>query len=616
MLAALGVADGAGVQTARGDNWAAATIPPAAREASCGADVYSDNGDILLWAGDVLLPSSEAVRANDESPTRTIGRALLDRLRTGGAEALADVDGAFCGAWFDGRNRRWIVFNDRVGMVPVFWSTGHDALTVGPRAWATWQATGQPLEIDPLAVALMLRTHNMVGERTLVKGVSWLGPGSTLEWDGRRTVTRPYWDFRYDRTLNSVDDAADAYVSALRQTVQQSIRCASPLLLGISGGLDSRLILAMCAELGRVPACFTVGFPFAEDVRFGRKLARTAGTTHDWHPLPERDLSAPFTDAIFELDGLHNIAHFPPAVAARAYLARHSGGVLLEGYFHGMLGGAEIAADDDVNAPCRPHETRWAASLLHQGGSFALLDTLLKPALARESFDCWREGLDCTHAAVPSEDPLRRAEHTIIRGRLGRIESIGTAFLGRDVLLRTPGAHRAMIEWFQTVPPRFRRSRSLYVDVLRRRFPRFARVQRSNSSALPIDASRWRREYHWQCEKLYRLWAERRYPILRRWGSGGTAIRAATFETWRREGGLDVLRSPEARVLEWVNPSAVTELWNRAERDPLQGVTLLGLLTIETLIRRLESLPTAQHTVPTSLDLAAHRSTELVGAAP
>jgi hypothetical protein len=314
-----------------------------------------------------------------------------------------------------------------------------------------------------------------------------------------------------------------------------------------------------------------------------------AGATHEWFPLEAAGLPERLTDAIVEMDGLHNVAHLPPAIAVREYLSEHQGSVLLEGFFHGVLGGAEIAGADDVAQDRPPHQSAWACSLLHQGGSFEQMEALLEPGLACASLQLWQQGIDRAYREVPSDDPLRRAEDVAIRGRLGRIETLGTAFLGRDALVRTPGAHRAMIEWFQSVPPNMRRSRQLYVDVLRRCFPRFARVQRSNSSALPIASDRWLREYHWQREKLHRWWAKRHDPILHKWGTDGRATRAWTLEHWRASGGLDILREPGARVLEWVRREAVMDLWDRAGEDLLQCVPLMGLATVEIMVRWLES---------------------------
>jgi hypothetical protein len=164
-----------------------------------------------------------------------------------------------------------------------------------------------------------------------------------------------------------------------------------------------------------------------------------------------------------------------------------------------------------------------------------------------------------------------------------------------------------------------RRGKRIFMQVIRRHFPRLARMPRTASSGLPIAEDRWLRQYWWQREKLHRWWISWRHPWARNWGTGGRAIRAWTFDTWRRRGGLDVLISPDARVLNWVEREALLELWDRATREPLQAGPLLNLATIEIMVRSLERLPAGMG--PTRVDQLRFRSldratsqTELVGA--
>lgn len=590
MLTGLGVAGGEGVRAAAGTGWAAAVVPPSASEPTCGADVYHDGADVLLWAGEMVLPESAAPLSTRDTPARAISRWLLAGLRCNGIETAARLDGAFHGAWYDGRRRQWTVFNDRLGLLPLFWSAGENELVVGPRAWLTWQATGRPLEIDAYGVADLLRTQNMVDDRTLIRGVHWLKRRHALEWNSRAGATcRPVWDLDYAIQTFQTDDAAiEGYLEAMRSSLRRCADTRGPLLLGISGGLDSRILLGLCAELGRVPACFTTGLLFGNDVRFGRQLARVAGAAHEWVPLDEGRLTRQLTTAIVETDGLLSAAHLAPAAAVRDYLRGHTGAVLLEGFFNGLIGGSTVPADDDVRGGHPPHQHRWAQGMLHAGGPMEQIDHLLEPRLAEQNRSRWAAHVDCAYHRAPYDDPLRKVEYVLAGARMGRIDTVGTALLRHDVLVRNPAADAALLHWHQHVPARLRRGRRLYPELIRRHFPRLARISRSENGGLPIAAGFWRREICWQREKLYRWWAGRRYPVLRRWGADGQAIRAWTFQTWRASGELDMLMAPDARILAWVRCEALRDLWTQATADPLQGGPLLGLATIEVMVRWLE----------------------------
>lgn len=644
MVASLDAGPATSLIAASGRGWAAVAVAPPAEEPSCGADIHSDGRDVVIWAGEILLPedsqpvapvliepATESGQDNGGTPVphprrrascppskadetsalvvtaprrsgeghadpRTISRVLLRRLREKGVEALGRLDGAFCGAWFDHRSCRWTVFNDRWGLLPVFWSA-HDArLIVSPSARVTWEGGGEALEISDVGVVDLVRTGNMVDDHTLIEGVHWLKGGHVLYWGEEGCGTYGYWDpvdlVSGSRDTGMIDDlsgAIDGYLDALQATIEEMTAGPSPLLLGLSGGIDSRMFLAMCRGLGRVPDSFTAGWSFADDVRFGRRAAAVAGAPHTWVPLDEANLHDRLTDAIVSTDGLHGVAHLAPTMAIRDFLRERNGhGVLLEGYLHGWPAGQYIPADEEVAGDAPPHQRRWARRFLHAGGDVEQINVLLRPQLAFDSFRRWKTFVNDRFNRAPFDDPLSRAEYTVVSGRSGRIDVLGTALLRQDVAVRTPACHAPMLAWTARVSPRLRRGKKLCVEVLRRRFPDLARVPRTGGDGLPPSDDPWLREVCWQREKLHRAWVGLRHRWTRRWGTGGRAVGAWTFDAWRRSGGLDMLREDGARVLEWVEPEALKDLWRRAVQNPLEAGPLMSLATLEVMIRRLE----------------------------
>jgi len=263
-----------------------------------------------------------------------------------------------------------------------------------------------------------------------------------------------------------------------------------------------------------------------------------------------------------------------------------------------------VAREEEIVG--RPfHQSPWAQSLLHAGGPMELIDELLDPRLAADSHQQWMSRVDDAYARAIGRDPVERAEYALTAARLGRIDTVGTALLRRDVLIRNPATDQIMIDWHQSVPPALRAGRRIYVEALRRCFPRHARVQRSNSSALPITAGRWLREYHWQRERLWRWWIGYRYPITRKWGTDGHATQAWTFDTWRRSGTMNALLEPDARVLEWVRRDKLMALWDVATADPVKGPPVMALATLETIVRYLQELAVRPAT-PSSLGEFEH----------
>ncbi|NLX12126.1 MAG: hypothetical protein GXY44_00520 [Phycisphaerales bacterium] len=590
MLDALGATQDTPLSAACGEDWAAVAIPPPGSEITCGAEVYTYGRDILVWAGEIFPPDSIVSEGSSQKNGCATSELLLEALSRRGIDALATFDGAFCGAWYDHDRRRWTVFNDRMGLLPVFYFAKGDRLVVAPKAWLTWLGSGAPLAINEAGVTDLLRTQNMTEENTLISNVHWLTGGHALQWNGWSVCRTKYWDYSFPSTsIVSEQEQIDRYHDLLEMSIRRQTVTKAPLRLGISGGMDSRTYLAVCRAIGRLPACFTAGWSFGEDVRFGRKLAKVARAAYEWVSLDPYLLPENLIPTMLDTDGLHNVGHLPPAAAVRAYLRNHHGCVLLEGYYHGVLGGAYVP-DSTAVAATIPHESPWARVRLHSSGPMELINSLLHPELAEASCRRWCAYIDNTYRSAPVADPRKRAEYTILSGRSGRMDVLGTALLREHAVVRTPACDRWMLDWYTTTDPNIWRGKQQFLKLFRRRFPDLARVQRTSSSCLPIAENRWLREYCWQSEKILRWWLGRHYPWTKRWGIGGAAIRACLFDLWRRCGVLDILAESDARIYNWVRRHSFQSLWDRATADPLQATPLLGLATIELMTRWLEEL--------------------------
>ncbi len=257
MLELLGGAQPAGTICDSGADWAAAAVPPPANEPTCGADILVEGQDVLMWSGELFLPdhwpnhpataASAAIAGSGfKYGQRALSRALLSALRNHGVESLSEVDGAFCGAWYDGIHRRWVIFNDKLSLIPVFWSANGDRLVVSPRATITWQASRLPLQISDQGVADLLRTQNMTDDHTLIEGVHWLKRAHVLLCGDEGAGSYRYWSLEPSpEPITDIDEALDSYIETMTQALRRHSACSAPLLLGPRGGLDTRLYLAI-----------------------------------------------------------------------------------------------------------------------------------------------------------------------------------------------------------------------------------------------------------------------------------------------------------------------------------------------------------------------------------
>lgn len=111
---------------------------------------------------------------------------------------------------------------------------------------AELNATGADFTVDPLGISQMVAGSGPLRGRTLVHGIRRLRPGERLPSEGTHVTTRCSDDW-YDVEPDTDDPAA------LREVLRETIRRTPPgrqLISLLSGGWDSRLLLALALEAG------------------------------------------------------------------------------------------------------------------------------------------------------------------------------------------------------------------------------------------------------------------------------------------------------------------------------------------------------------------------------
>jgi len=590
MLAAVGLPADRQAAAARGRDWALAVVAPAAAGPTCGAGLAAEAGHLLAWTGDLLLPEDWTEHPRDGSDPGRLGSALLRRLARQGIEALIDIDGSFCGAWYDPRADRWQIFNDKLGLIPVFWTSHRGRDVAGPSPDLVRLAAGAPVTLWDQGLADLLRTGNMVDDRTLIRGVRWLIGGHALVRTPQGLEAGRYWEFRHRPVPDTdVEALLESAGEVLERCIRRQADCRWPLWLGLSGGMDSRCILAAAHAVGRVPACFTTGMAVSEDVRYAPHVARAAGAVHYWVPFEPPAAIEPLMNLIRRTAGLHSARHLTAAAMIPAWLEAQRPCVLLEGYLMGALAGVHLPDPAEILPGRPPHQWPWAGNRLHAGGRVEAVDELLRPDLARTSLQRWAERIDRRFRQAPAEDSVRKAEFVVVAGRSGRNDVIGTWMLTPHAVVRCPGSDRAMLDWYAAAPPDLLRGKRFHMELIRRRYPRFAHAQRASYNGLPLTTGAWRRNWCWQKEKLFRAWARWRYPWTRQLGLGTPGMMALTLQAWKASGALDVLLEPDARVLECVRPERLNRLWREADGDKDALTLLMGVATAEIALRHFEN---------------------------
>lgn len=210
--------------------------------------------------------------ADEPEAGRGPAASCLDLYADLGAEGLAHVNGQFNVILSDGRRRALILANDRFASRPLYYHATPERVIWSNQVRGLL-ASDVPRRLCEAAMHQFFVFQTILDERTLLEDVWTLPPAGVMTFhDGRARVAR-YWEMRYrDAAPRPARRYAEDLADTLRGAVRRSLRSAKRAGLLLSGGLDSRAIIA-CSP---VPlAAVTIADAENTEVEVARRLAAT-----------------------------------------------------------------------------------------------------------------------------------------------------------------------------------------------------------------------------------------------------------------------------------------------------------------------------------------------------
>jgi asparagine synthase (glutamine-hydrolysing) len=202
-----------------------------------------------------------------------------------GPRFVERLEGMFAIALWDGPRRRLVLARDRLGKKPLVWTRLDDGtLAFASELKALLELPGLRREPDLAALDAYLALQYVPGERTGLRGINRLAPGSILVAEGDGERVERYWE-------PQIDDqplADEQWLERVRDEVTAAVtkRLASDVPLGalLSGGIDSAVVVALMAGASTEPVrTFTVGFSDDryDERTFARAVADRYSTRHE-----------------------------------------------------------------------------------------------------------------------------------------------------------------------------------------------------------------------------------------------------------------------------------------------------------------------------------------------
>jgi asparagine synthase (glutamine-hydrolysing) len=282
----------------------------------------------LLLAGDVARAVG-GVQTEGQSRSAQVALGVLNAYRRDGPQAIARLENGYAGALVDARSETLLLFNDRFGIERVFVHRAGEKLFFASEAKALLAIPTATREFDERGLAEFLACGCTIGTRSLYKDIEVLPAASAWTLGVRSGVRRSTyfstaaWESQEPLEpadfINEFQDKAPAIIRRYGE--------GGDVGLSLTGGLDSRMVLASLPPASGVWPCYTFGSMYREtfDVRVGREVARRCSQPHTVIPLDQdflREVESYLERAVYYADGYIGLSG-----AAELYLNSRAHGI-------------------------------------------------------------------------------------------------------------------------------------------------------------------------------------------------------------------------------------------------------------------------------------------------
>ncbi|MBC7929903.1 MAG: hypothetical protein H7Z38_04975 [Rubrivivax sp.] len=240
-------------------------------------------GSVSMLTGEPLLALGEGEFW--QSRTRDL-ELLHDDWKRGDWSRLDKARGVFCGVHYRADAGTICLIADKLGVRPLYYWVGERFVAFATALRVLEGLAEVPKQLDVRAVTEMVTLGAPLADRTPYTNVALLKAAEIVEISETDVLRRQYW--RWDAVPVSPHPESELLRNAYEQfslAVGRRIREDKAAVAYLSGGLDSRCVVAALRERNVHAHTFNFAIPGTQDQVFGAEFARQIGALHEESPV-------------------------------------------------------------------------------------------------------------------------------------------------------------------------------------------------------------------------------------------------------------------------------------------------------------------------------------------
>jgi asparagine synthase (glutamine-hydrolysing) len=258
---------------------------------AAGQPFFNEQRDIaLLFSGECFVdPKTRAeLKQKGHELAEAAGSWIIHLFEEEGEPFFEKLNGLFSGLLIDKRKGKAFLFNDRYGLERIYWHETRDATYFASEAKALLRILPELRAFDDEGVAQFLTFGCTLEWRTLFRGVQLLPGGSLWSFESGKWHKQIYfspgtWESQPTLTAEAFEAQ---FQETFKRILPQYFRSDSRLGISLTGGLDTRMIMACLPHTENEPVCYTFSGENNQtlDGLLAARVAKACGLEH--HVLP------------------------------------------------------------------------------------------------------------------------------------------------------------------------------------------------------------------------------------------------------------------------------------------------------------------------------------------
>ncbi len=219
---------------------------------------------------------------------REVDVAELHRSAARGAwlETLPSATGTFAAAHLSANGQQLLLASDSLGVRPLYLWEGHHGVIFSSTLRLLLALPGLRRSLDLLGALEFAVKRTPLGARTPYREIRRIGPAEVMTYaaDSGAFRIHRYRDLPGGKKAGSgAPDSREfqrTLLDRFEEAIARRLRGDQATLAFLSGGMDSRAIVALLRDLGAEVHTFNFSIPGQQDEVYAREFAKAVGTLH------------------------------------------------------------------------------------------------------------------------------------------------------------------------------------------------------------------------------------------------------------------------------------------------------------------------------------------------